>query len=147
MSAKNILDIEFDDDRKRWYKEFKILEEKAETECDDVYERLVFWQKEYEKFRSQIDSKMMQASGETLQHYNSNQQLYLDDFISHRIKSLEREKELLEETDDFEVTSLGTNILSGIILPTVIGLAEKTKSDLIVLYLSIYCESPKVIRA
>jgi hypothetical protein len=38
----------------------------------------------------------MQASGETLQHYNSNQQLYLDDFISHRIKSLEREKELLE---------------------------------------------------
>jgi hypothetical protein len=39
---------------------------------------------------------MMQASGETLQHYNSNQQMYLDDFISHRIKSLVREKELLE---------------------------------------------------
>lgn len=96
MSTKNISDLDYDDAREHWYKEFKILEEKAETECDDVYERLVFWQKEYEKFRSQIDSKMMQASGETLQKFNTNQQLYLDDFISHRIKSLEREKELLE---------------------------------------------------
>ena len=97
MNSKNILDVQFDNARKHWYEEFKTLEEEAETECEDVYEKLVFWQKEYEKFRSQINSTMMQASGETLQHYNkSNEQLYLDDFISQRIRFLEREKELLE---------------------------------------------------
>lgn len=96
MSNKNISDLDYDDAREHWYKEFKILEEKAETECDDVYERLVFWQKEYEKFRSQIDSRMLQASGETLGHIKTDRELYLDDFISQRIKSLEREKELLE---------------------------------------------------
>lgn len=123
MKSKNIIDTQFDDSREHWYNEFKRLEEKEKTECDDVYESLVFWQKEYEKFRSNIDSSMMQVSGATLDYYKTDRELYLDDFISQRIKSLEREKELIEARE--VVKNDRPKVSHYIILLNHLGLVDK----------------------
>jgi hypothetical protein len=147
MSTKSISDLNYDDAKKHWYKEFKILEEKAKTECDDVYDKLVFWQKEYEKFRSQIDSRMLQASGETLGHFNTDRELYLDDFISQRIKSLEREKELLEARGVAKLNR--PNVSHYVILLNKLGLIDeiekvtksKAQTARIIAYLGDYPDS------
>jgi hypothetical protein len=96
MSITNISEFNFDSQKNHWRGIFAELEEKEEQECSDVYESLIFWQKELEKFNNELDFATLQASGQTLKEFGVNRDLYLDDMITNRIKTLERVKEQLE---------------------------------------------------
>lgn len=96
MSIKNIRELDFDSQKKYWREIFTELEAKEKQECSDIYESLIFWQRELEKFNNQLDSATLEASGQTLKGFGVKRELYLDDMIINRIKTLERVKEQLE---------------------------------------------------
>ena len=96
MSIKNIDELDFDSQKKHWREIFTELEEIEKQECSDVYESLIFWQRELERFNNQLDSATLEASGQTLKDFGVNRELFLDDMITNRINTLERVKEQLE---------------------------------------------------
>jgi hypothetical protein len=96
MSQQNISELSFDSQKNLWREIFVQLEEKERDKCSDVYESLIFWQQELENFNNNLDASILQASGQTLKEFGINRELFLDDMISNKIKTLERVKEQLE---------------------------------------------------